>query len=240
MNAIQSFNDLAEVYDSWFDENNEIYQAETETLATLVPKTGRGLEIGVGTGRFAVPLGIRTGIDPARKALFYALTRGIHVCQAVGEWLPFERCQFDYALLNTVDPFVPDIKTILNETYRVLNIQGRILIGMIDKDSRLGQAYDSDKENDPFFREARFHSSDEMIRHLRNAGFSNIVCRQTLLDHPNIAAHESEQNDETIEQTLAIKDGFGEGAFVVLRAEKLASKRDPKVSTNSNKFGSKR
>ncbi len=222
MKAIQTFNDLAQDYDIWFDENLEIYLAEIATLAAMIPKTGRGLEVGTGTGRFAAPLGIRTGIDPARRALCYALTRDIHVCQAIGERLPFESDQFDFVLLNTVDPFVPDVKIILKEIFRVLNVGGRIIIGMIDKNSRLGQVYDSGKENDPFFREARFHSTDEMIRHLRKAGFSNIVCRQTLIDDSDAAPHENDKNDETITQ---IKPGFGEGGFVALRGDKLARKR---------------
>lgn len=225
MKATQIFNDLAEDYDGWFDENLEIYQAEAETLAAMTPKTGRGLEIGIGTGRFAVPLGIRTGIDPAHRALRYALARDIHVCQAIGERLPFASDQFDFVLLNTVDPFVLDIGIILNEIYRVLKGHGRIIVGMIDKDSPLGQDIDAGKEKDPFFRIARFHSADEMILQLRNAGFSNVVCRQTLMHGANADAHDKESFDNAFVQ---IKDGFGEGGFIALRAEKLARKAHDK------------
>ncbi len=239
MNAIQSFNDLAEDYDSWFEENSEVFKAEIETLAAMVPENGRGLEIGVGTGRFAAPLGIRTGIDPARRALRYARSRDILVCQAVGEQLPFESNQFDFALLNTVDPFVDDIQIILNEIRRVLNTQGQIIIGMIDKDSHLGQVYDAEKEKDPFFRDAHFHSADEIIRHLRDIGFSNIVSRQTLMGDPFAAVHEREKEDESTGPTLAIQDGYGEGGFVALRAEKLAPKQTAKVSKHTEQCISK-
>ncbi len=240
MNTIQSFNDLAEDYDSWFDENSEVYKAELETLAAMVSENGRGLEIGVGTGRFAAPLGIRTGIDPARRALRFALSRDILVCQAFGERLPFGSDQFDFVLINTVDPFVDDIQIILNEIHRVLNTRGRIIIGMIDKASQLGLVYDAEKEKDPFFRDAHFHSSDEIIRHLRDTGFSNIVSRQTLMGDPFAAAHEREKEDETTGKTLAIQDGYGEGGFVALRADKLASNQTAKISKHTEKFRSKR
>jgi ubiquinone/menaquinone biosynthesis C-methylase UbiE len=240
MNANQSFNDLAKDYDNWFEENSVIYKAEIETLAGLVPKTGSGLEIGVGTGRFAAPLGIRMGIDPARQALRYALVRDILVCQAVGERLPFNNDQFDFALLNTVDPFVNDIQIILTEIHRVLDVDGRIIIGMIDRDSHLGQIYDAEKDKDPFFREAHFHSTTEIIRHLESAGFSNLVCRQTLIGDPFAAAHERVKEDETIGNTMAIQDGFGMGAFVALRADKLSSKPASKFSINTGKYIPKR
>ncbi len=240
MYTIQSFNDLAEDYDSWFDENSEVYKAELETLSAMISENGRGLEIGVGTGRFAAPLGIRTGIDPARGALRFALSRDILVCQAVGERLPFKSDQFDFALLNTVDPFVDDIQIILNEIHRVLNTQGRIIIGMIDKDSQLGQIYDAEKEKDPFFRDAHFHSTDEIIRHLRNTGFSNIVSRQTLIGDLHNAARENEIDDKTTGCTLTIQDGYGEGGFVALRADKLAPKQAAKVLKHTEKFISKR
>jgi len=240
MNAIQSFNDLAEDYDSWFDENSEVYKVEIETLAAMVPENGRGLEIGVGTGRFAAPLGIRTGIDPARRPLNYALSRDILVCQAFGERLPFESDRFDFALLNTVDPFVEDIQIILNEIHRVLNTRGRIIIGMIDKDSHLGQIYNAEKKNDPFFRDAHFHSTGDIIRHLRDTGFSNIVSRQTLLGDILNAARENEKDAKTTGCTLAIQDGHGEGGFVALRADKLTSKQAAMLSMNTEKFISNR
>lgn len=31
----------------------------------LLPNIGKGVEIGVGTGRFSAPLGIKLGVDPS-------------------------------------------------------------------------------------------------------------------------------------------------------------------------------
>ena len=36
------------------------------TIRELLPERGEGLGVGVGTGRFAVPLGVRVGVEPSR------------------------------------------------------------------------------------------------------------------------------------------------------------------------------
>ncbi len=48
--------------------------AELAAVESLWPATGQGLEIGVGTGRFAVPLGIKIGVEPARAMAEIAKT----------------------------------------------------------------------------------------------------------------------------------------------------------------------
>jgi hypothetical protein len=50
-------------YEAWFDAHDETYVSELLALRIFVPLTGRGLEIGVGSGRFAAALGIQVGID---------------------------------------------------------------------------------------------------------------------------------------------------------------------------------
>lgn len=42
-------------YDQWYERNRFAYLSEIETLKKVISETGRGLEIGVGTGRFAEP-----------------------------------------------------------------------------------------------------------------------------------------------------------------------------------------
>ncbi len=53
-------------YDNWFFKNELAYKAELNLIRKLIPK-GKGLEIGVGTGRFAIPFGIQEGIEPSNK-----------------------------------------------------------------------------------------------------------------------------------------------------------------------------
>jgi SAM-dependent methyltransferase len=48
-----------------------------------------GVEIGVGTGLFAVPLGILIGVEPSPRMAELARYRGIEVLENVAEELPF-------------------------------------------------------------------------------------------------------------------------------------------------------
>jgi SAM-dependent methyltransferase len=66
-----------------------------------MPWQGRGLEIGVGTARFAAPLGVQVGLDPSRPMLEYAFERGISTIQGVAEALPFRDGSYDYAVAVT-------------------------------------------------------------------------------------------------------------------------------------------
>jgi SAM-dependent methyltransferase len=77
-------------YDEWFERHGPAYVSELLAVRALLPWVGRGLEIGIGTGRFAGPLGIKFGIDPAGETLDYARARGVSVARAVAEALPFE------------------------------------------------------------------------------------------------------------------------------------------------------
>ena len=76
-------------YDDWFQRHAAAYQSELLAVRALLPWSGTGLSIGVGTGRFAGPMGIQVGIDPAHAVLVYARNRGITTVQATAEALPF-------------------------------------------------------------------------------------------------------------------------------------------------------
>lgn len=65
MECIEPFEKYTDRYDSWFDRHKAVYESELMALSELLVHTGTGMEVGVGTGRFAVPLGIKTGIDPS-------------------------------------------------------------------------------------------------------------------------------------------------------------------------------
>jgi SAM-dependent methyltransferase len=54
-----------------------------------MPSVGDAVEIGVGSGRFAAPIGVRFGVDPARVMLQIARSRGVDAAMGVGEALPF-------------------------------------------------------------------------------------------------------------------------------------------------------
>lgn len=102
------FEESAQEYDEWFVRHEFAYQSELAAIKTFLPKEGQGLEIGVGTGRFAAPLGIKVGVEPAKAIADLARKRGIKVYEAYGEELPFKNESFDFILMVTVLCFLKD------------------------------------------------------------------------------------------------------------------------------------
>ncbi len=209
-NPVNVFDLHAQEYDRWFDENKRLYQAEVKALRQVVPQSGTGIEIGAGTGRFSIPLRIGLGVEPSRQMALIAHHRGLNICQAIGERLPFSGGQFDYALLVTVICFVPDVLALLREIHRVLAPGGLLINGFIDKASALGRQYESGKNSSKFYKQARFYSVAEVVSGTQEAGFGELEFCQTILGLPREALHFDR-----------IRDGYGEGAFVVLSARKL-------------------
>lgn len=212
MDGVTAFDKHAVEYDRWFDENRQIYQAEVNTLQRLIPQTGFGVEIGVGTGRFSIPFGIKIGIEPSRNMAQIAKARNISVVLAVGEQLPFRDGQFDFALLVTVVCFVKSVAQLLHEARRVIKVGGKVIIGFIDKDSALGQLYESRKDANKFYKGAHFYSAQEIVTLVHQVGFGELQYYQTIIGLPN--------NSATAYQVHA---GYGEGAFVAVSAIKQES-----------------
>lgn len=214
---VSVFDENVEEYDRWYEDNKRLYQAELQALGRFIPEEGRGLEIGVGTGRFAGPLGVDVGIDPAENMLAKARERGVTTEQGVGEDLPFEDESFDYVLMVAVDPFLDDLEAVLREAKRVLKERGTIIVGMIDRSSRYGGLLDASKDEDKFFRGAEFRTAEEVIGKLRTVGFDTIRSAQTLLTNEVLPLVEREGYEFELENdAYEIHEGYGEGGFVVL------------------------
>lgn len=77
MAKVAPFEAHHERYERWFEEHRAAYVSELLALRALVPWEGHGLEIGVGTARFAAPLGVPVGLDPSDAMLARAAARGI-------------------------------------------------------------------------------------------------------------------------------------------------------------------
>jgi SAM-dependent methyltransferase len=196
-------------YEAWFKKHEAAYISELLALRPFVPWEGKGLEIGVGSGRFAAPLGVQVGVDPSPAMLIHAAARGIAVVEGVAENLPFAAGSFDYVLVVTTICFVDSAAKMLAEAHRVLKSGGRLVIGFIDRESDLGQDYLMHQADSVFYREATFYSADEVGRLLLETGFS-INGRVQTLFHPLAEIREIE----------ALRAGHGQGAFVVMAASK--------------------
>jgi SAM-dependent methyltransferase len=204
------FEKHTERYEQWFVHHAAAYVSELLAVRVLLPARGVGLEIGVGSGRFAAPLGVGIGIDPSLHMLERAKGRGISVACGVAEALPFRSGAFDYALIVTTICFVDDPIAMLKEARRVLKPRGRLVIGFIDRDSQLGQHYLTHQAESVFYREAKFFSAQEIDRMLAESGFGRRSWMQTLSKPP----------DQTTD-VEAVQPGIGQGAFVAVRAARL-------------------
>jgi len=88
-------------YENWFEKNRFAYQSELAGIREFIPDGKRGIEIGVGSGRFAALLGVEIGIDPSPKMREIAKSHGLEIYGAVAEALPFADGCFDFALMVT-------------------------------------------------------------------------------------------------------------------------------------------
>ena len=208
MPGVNSFNENVERYEAWFLENPLAYVSELRAIQELLPQ-GSGLEIGVGTGRFAAPLGVKTGIEPSRPMMELARKKGIEVVPGVAEHLPFGDSVFDLCLMVTTVCFLDDMALAFSEAHRVLKPGGAFLIGFVDRESRLGKEYLSRKDQSPFYKDATFYSVSEISAAMTKAGFADLAFRQTLF-----------RRLDELDEVETVKDGHGEGSFVVVRGRK--------------------
>jgi len=196
-------------YESWFYQNKFAYLSELAAVQHFIPRMGKGIEIGVGSGRFAAPLGIQFGVEPATKMIELAVQRNIHVTQAIGEALPFGDEIFDYAVMVTTICFLDDIEKALKDTYRMLKAEGCIVVGFVDRESQLGKQYVRHMEQSLFYREARFFSTGEVLSYLKAAGFEDFSFYQTIF-----------KPLKELEGIDAIEEGYGKGSFIVIHGQK--------------------
>jgi len=183
---------LALAYDSWFEgEGKVIFDIEVrafrEVLASL-PKPW--LEVGVGSGRFAQALGISTGVDPSIKLLEMANKRGITVLLGRGEQQIFRTAAFGTVFLIVTLCFVDSAIDVLKESCRVLAPGGKIVLGLVIKDSPWGKFYEQKKrQGHRFYKYATFYRYDDVVGLLEQAGFSIEKAISTLFQEPGKVEH---------------------------------------------------
>jgi SAM-dependent methyltransferase len=207
MPYIEPFEKYSDAYDRWFERNRDLYEAELEAIGQLTPHPGAlGLEVGVGSGKFAAPLGVGIGVDPSIKMITRARKRGVSVCAGIAESLPFPDMVFDFVLMVTTICFVSDVAKSIRETYRVLKTGGYIIVGFVDRESELGREYNDRRSKSKFYRGANFFSAKELLSCLENGSFKTIKIIQTLLPE---------------ESESPVTEGYGKGAFVVVKGLRL-------------------
>jgi len=203
------FEKYKDQYENWFEKNKYVYQSEINAIRGILPDFKKGVEIGVGSGRFAEPLGIKFGIEPSYEMRKVVQSRGIEVVDSVAENLPLEDCSFDLTLMVTTLCFLDNARKAFNEIYRILKPGGYFINSFVDKNSKVGRIYQKNKQKSVFYREAIFFATEEVVRLLEKTGFKNFKFRQTIFN-----------NLDEINQVEKIKEGYGEGSFIVIKAKR--------------------
>ncbi|WP_321505055.1 class I SAM-dependent methyltransferase [uncultured Methanoregula sp.] len=168
------FAEYTDDYDRWFDEHGDVYRAQVHMLRNAIPNHGLGLEVGVGSGRFAKPLNIRCGIDPSRELIRIARQRGIEAVIGEGEHLPYRAGTFDYVLMMTVICFLDDAVAVFHEVSRVLRPGGMLVVAFIESGGELTLQYLSEPTKGRFLRYAKFRTVEEAVGFFSDTGFTKV------------------------------------------------------------------
>lgn len=209
MAKTKPFENYVGEYEEWFNKFKFIYESELKAVNHFIPKDRKGIEIGIGTGRFAIPLGIREGVEPSESMREFSLKKGLKVYNGIAENLPLDNDSYDFILMVTTICFIDDVRKAFFEVKRVVKSGGYFIIGFIDKGSPLGKTYESFKNSDKFYNQATFYTADEVRLLLEETGFINIRFVQTIFGELS-----------EIKSIQHYKSGYGEGGFVVTKAEK--------------------
>jgi hypothetical protein len=79
----------------------------------------------------------------------------------------------------------------------------------LDKDQAIAKSYEAKKSNSHFYRDATFYTVDRVSTLLEEANFKQLEFVQTLFG-----------DLDEINTLQSPKEGYGEGAFVVVKATK--------------------
>lgn len=204
------FEEHAAEYDHWYEEHPQVFVSEVEALRIFLPAgNSSGIEVGLGTGRFAQALGIKEGVEPVEALRKMAVQRGIEVMDGIAERLPYKDMRFDFVLMATCVSYLASIPMAFSEAHRVLKPGGTIIVGFIEKDSVIGRAYEAKRQQSTFYKTAIFYTAESISEALKQAGFKNLRYAQTLF-----------RPLESITMPESVLSGYGQGSYIVVSATK--------------------
>ncbi|GAA0892799.1 class I SAM-dependent methyltransferase [Fulvivirga kasyanovii] len=209
-NEPNPFDAIAQEYDRWFDDHKNTFLSDVEAIKFFLPNSGKGLDIGAGTGRFAAELGIQYGIEPSKNMAQIAKRRGIDISIGKAENMPYPDEAFDFAILIAVDHFILEPEKAYREIFRVLAKEGKLLVGTLHKDGEVAQKR-MNMDDPGTNKNVCFRTVEETVKQLKKAGFSGFKTCQTLLTvHPDKAEKPTPGHDK--------------GSFVVIEALKATGR----------------
>lgn len=210
MPKTEPFDQYADEYEDWFIINKYAFQSELNAIKKALPDNRDIVEVGIGSGIFAAPLGIKEGIEPSEAMREKAKKRGVRVMDDVAENLPYADKSKDVVLMVTTICFVDDIYQSFQEVHRVLKDDGYFIIGFVEKNSPIGKFYFEHKNENVFYKDATFFGTEELYEILEDKGFKINNTYQTVFG-----------KIEKIHKVQNVLVGYGKGSFVVIKAQKI-------------------
>jgi len=211
--GLSCFNEFAKEYDAWFDrEGKLIFFIVGRRCRVFLPTVRKPwLHLVVGRGGFAQALGIETGIDPSARLVMMARKRGINAFVSRGEERLFDAESFGTVFLIVTLCFLDWPLKVLKEARRILMPGGKIVLGLVLKESPWGKFYQQKKaEGHRFYKYATFYSFVEVAKLLEQIGFTTERTISALFQKPEEARYVEEP-----------KEGyFPEAGFTVIVADK--------------------
>jgi ubiquinone/menaquinone biosynthesis C-methylase UbiE len=205
MLEITPFESQVDRYEAWFDNHKWVYESELQAIAQHIPNNSRGIEVGLGTGRYAIPLGIKEGVEPAVEMRKLARKKGLEVVDSQAESLPYGDLQFDFVLFVTIC-HLRDAQKAFKEAARVLKPEGKLIVAFVDRNQPIGQYYESRRKDNSFYKDAKFFTPEKVIAMARVAGFRETPkATQTLFRYL-----------DDIDSLEPFEEGYGKGSFVVM------------------------
>lgn len=206
-------------YDAWYATELGRYtdDVEKQLIADLAElRAGQvALDVGCGTGHHTVWLagqGLRVaGLDESRAMLAVAQTKSgelpVEWVMARAETMPFADDSFDLVVGVASLEFVADPGLVLHEAVRVLRPGGRLVLGVLNRDSPWGRLYRQAARDDPgsVFAAAHLLGEDE-VRALLG---SPCTVRKGLYHPPDPALDRHEADLVEARQQASQADGAG-------------------------------
>ncbi|MGB9913342.1 MAG: class I SAM-dependent methyltransferase [Candidatus Kapaibacteriota bacterium] len=206
---MEIFDSEARHYDNWYLTPIGKFVDEVETQAILellepLPNMSI-LDAGCGTGNFSIKLaklGCKvTGIDISNEMLKIAIGKAqklnlnIYFIQGNAENLAFPNNFFDAVVSVATLEFIKQKDKAIEEFFRVVKHNGKIVIGFINRTSLWGELYLSDDfQKTTVFKYAHLFTKDEISK---IHPLELVTIKETLYTPPTIKENEISQNSES-------------------------------------------
>ncbi len=228
----QKFDGHAEKYDSWFMENENLFNSEVILYKTALGNIDgkRVLSIGCGSGLFESTIENHNieGLEPSTDMAEIARKRGMNVKIGLIENSELEENAYDIIYFNGSSSYIPELKPAYQKAYNALKTGGKIILFDVPKESAFGFMYqlatctnsfeheflDGAMPNLPYplelVKEACWRSTEEKIDILKELNMKDFTYYQTLQNNPLYT-------NEGIEDTV---EGYKKGGYVAIIATK--------------------